>query len=59
MWIDVRLYPFEAFAVNIIGTNNIIQASLKENVNRVVLISTDKAVNPIGVMGELNYLQKN
>src|SRR5574337_75363 len=51
-----ELYPFEAFGVNIIGTNNIIQASLKENVGRVVLISTDKAVNPIGVMGGTKLL---
>ena len=51
-----ELYPFEAFGVNIIGTNNIIQASLRENVGRVVLISTDKAVNPIGVMGGTKLL---
>lgn len=51
-----ELYPFEAFGVNIIGTNNVIQASLKENVERVVLISTDKAVNPIGVMGGTKLL---
>jgi FlaA1/EpsC-like NDP-sugar epimerase len=51
-----ELYPFEAFGVNIVGTNNVIQASLKENVERVVLISTDKAVNPIGVMGGTKLL---
>lgn len=51
-----ELYPFEAFGVNIVGTNNVIQASIKENVERVVLISTDKAVNPIGVMGGTKLL---
>lgn len=51
-----ELFPFEAFEVNMVGTNNVIQASLKENVERVILISTDKAVNPIGVMGGTKLL---
>jgi UDP-N-acetylglucosamine 4,6-dehydratase len=51
-----EVHPYETVSVNIIGTHNIIQASLKENVKKVVSISTDKAVNPIGVMGGTKLL---
>lgn len=51
-----ELYPLEAINVNLIGTKNIIRAALNENVKRMILISTDKAVNPIGVMGATKLL---
>ena len=51
-----EVHPMEAIAVNIIGTNNIAKASLREKVKRVISISTDKAVNPIGVMGGTKLL---
>jgi len=51
-----EIHPLEAITVNIIGTNNIAKASLKEKVKRVISISTDKAVNPIGVMGGTKLL---
>lgn len=51
-----ELNPFEAITVNTIGTKNLIKAALKENVKKVVAISTDKAVNPIGVMGATKLL---
>jgi FlaA1/EpsC-like NDP-sugar epimerase len=41
----------EAVACNVFGTRNVINASLQNGVARVVLISTDKAVNPRSVMG--------
>lgn len=43
--------PFEAVKTNIVGSQNVIAAALQANVDRVVAISTDKAVNPENVMG--------
>jgi len=43
--------PFETVHTNIIGSQNVINAALSNNVDRVVAISTDKVVNPTSVMG--------
>jgi len=43
--------PEEAFFNNVLGTLNVAQASQKCGVEKFILISSDKAVNPIGVMG--------
>jgi FlaA1/EpsC-like NDP-sugar epimerase len=51
-----ELYPIEAFSVNVLGTKNIVKSAIDENVKRVISISTDKAVNPIGVMGATKLL---
>jgi FlaA1/EpsC-like NDP-sugar epimerase len=47
----MEMYPEEAVATNILGTLNVIQASSEVSVERFVLISSDKAVNPTSVMG--------
>lgn len=43
--------PFEAIKTNIIGTQNVINAALNRGVERIVLVSTDKAANPINLYG--------
>jgi FlaA1/EpsC-like NDP-sugar epimerase len=43
--------PHEAILVNVFGTKNLATLSCKYNINRFVMISTDKAVNPTNVMG--------
>lgn len=43
--------PFEAIKTNVNGTQNVIDSALKYNVDKVVAISTDKAVYPNTIMG--------
>jgi UDP-N-acetylglucosamine 4,6-dehydratase len=43
--------PFEAIKTNIIGAQNIIEASLTSKIERVVALSSDKAVSPINLYG--------
>ncbi len=43
--------PFEAIKTNVLGTQNVITASLNTNVEKVLLISTDKAANPANLYG--------
>ncbi len=43
--------PYEAFRVNVLGTKNIIDLSCENDVEKVIVISTDKAVNPTSIMG--------
>jgi len=43
--------PFEAVKTNVIGAQNIINASIDQGVKRVIALSTDKAANPINLYG--------
>jgi FlaA1/EpsC-like NDP-sugar epimerase len=51
-----ELNPLETISVNLLGTNNVAKAAIDEKVKNVICISTDKAVNPIGVMGATKLL---
>ena len=48
--------PFEAVKTNVYGTQNVIDASLDNNVGKVIAISTDKAASPINTMGATKLL---
>ena len=46
-----EFFPLEAYKTNVIGTSNIIDASIENGVKKIVVLSTDKAVYPINAMG--------
>ena len=46
-----EFYPMEAVRTNILGTENVIDAAFENQAERVVILSTDKAVYPINAMG--------
>lgn len=46
-----EFYPLEAVRTNVIGTDNVLEASIYSRVRRVICLSTDKAVYPINAMG--------
>lgn len=46
----------EAIANNVLGTQNVLWASERNGVNRFVLVSTDKAINPSSIMGTTKRL---
>ncbi|WP_274642582.1 polysaccharide biosynthesis protein [Pseudomonas serbica] len=46
-----EFHPMEAVKTNVIGTDNVLEASIQNEVKRVVCLSTDKAVYPINAMG--------
>lgn len=43
--------PMETIKTNILGSQNVIEAALDRNVNKVILISSDKAVQPLNTYG--------
>ena len=46
-----EFYPMEAVRTNVLGTENVLNAAIASGVQRVVVLSTDKAVYPINAMG--------
>ncbi len=46
-----EFHPMEAVKTNVIGTENVLEAAIQNEVERVVCLSTDKAVYPINAMG--------
>ncbi len=43
--------PFEAVKTNVIGAENIVDAAIDRGVKKVIVLSTDKAVNPVNLYG--------
>lgn len=46
-----EFYPMQAVRTNVLGTENVLEAAIAAGVQRVVVLSTDKAVYPINAMG--------
>ena len=46
-----EFFPIEAVKTNVLGTNNVLDAAIKNKVKKVIVLSTDKAAYPINAMG--------
>ena len=53
-----EFYPLEAVRTNILGTENVMNAAIANRVEKVVVLSTDKAVYPINAMGQTKALME-
>ena len=51
-------FPYEAVQTNVIGAKNLINLSIKNNLEKVIFLSTDKAVYPINAMGMTKALME-
>ena len=55
----LELHPREAVLTNVLGTANVVEAAAGAGVERFIMISTDKAINPLSVMGESKRLAED
>jgi len=46
-----EFFPMQAVQTNIVGSDNVIRASINNHVNKIICLSTDKAVYPVNAMG--------
>lgn len=53
-----EFYPMQAVKTNILGSENVLEAAARQKVERVVVLSTDKAVYPINTMGMTKALME-
>lgn len=54
----IEYNPFEAIKTNVIGSQNVIDACLHENVEKAVCVGTDKAVSPLNTYGATKLLME-
>ena len=54
----VEYNPFESIKTNVIGSENVIAASISNNVKKVICIGTDKAVSPLNTYGATKLLME-
>ena len=48
--------PIESVKTNVLGTQNLVDLAIKYNISKMVTISTDKAANPVNVMGATKFI---
>lgn len=53
-----EFYPLEAVRTNVLGADNVMSAAIAKRVEKVVVLSTDKAVYPINAMGQTKALME-
>jgi UDP-N-acetylglucosamine 4,6-dehydratase len=53
-----EFFPVEAVKTNVLGTENVLNAAIMNHVEKVVILSTDKAVYPINAMGMTKALME-
>ena len=51
----VEYNPFEGIKTNVIGSQNVIDACLHENIPLAICVGTDKAVSPLNTYGAVSY----
>jgi FlaA1/EpsC-like NDP-sugar epimerase len=51
-----ELHPWSAVSTNVMGTLNLVQLAHTYNTEKFVLVSTDKAVHPVNIMGATKRL---
>ena len=54
----IEYNPFEAIKTNVIGSQNVIDNSLRQNLEKVICIGTDKAVSPLNTYGATKLLME-
>ena len=54
----IEYNPFEAIKTNVVGSQNVIDASLIQDVEKVICIGTDKAVSPLNTYGATKLLME-
>lgn len=54
----IEYNPFEAIKTNVIGSQNVIDACIKENVKKAICVGTDKAVSPLNTYGATKLLME-
>jgi UDP-N-acetylglucosamine 4,6-dehydratase len=53
-----EFFPIEAVRTNVLGTHNVLEAAEEARVEKLVVLSTDKAVQPINAMGQTKALME-
>ena len=53
---DMEFHPDECVKTNIIGSENVARAALENNIQKCILVSTDKACQPINVYGSSKFI---